>query len=334
MTNRVWLAWINVLLIAGVAGSALAQSAAPPRAAPSTRSSTRPVTTRPAASKPVAIRPLPAIGRATTLPAAVLKPLPETIEDLKALQQQVRDVVTAVSPTVVGLRVGGGLGSGVIITNDGYVLTAAHVSGSPGRNVVVILPDGKQVTGKSLGANNSMDAGLIQITDEGPLPGGKWPSAPMASSTMLKTGQWCVALGHPGGFRTGRTPPLRLGRVLELRANAVRTDCTLVGGDSGGPLFDLHGRVIGIHSRIGGSLAENLHVPVDVYRLGWTRLASAEEWGEAFWRRRSTPAQPASYLGVSIDPSAGNCLVLDVSDDSPAQPAGLLKGGAIRLFGT
>jgi serine protease Do len=201
----------------------------------------------------------------------------------------------------------------------------------------VILPDGKQVTGKSLGANNSMDAGLIQITDKGPLPGGKWPSAPMASSTMLKNGQWCVALGHPGGFRPNRTPPLRLGRVLELRANAIRTDCTLVGGDSGGPLFDLHGRVIGIHSRIGGSLAENLHVPIDIYRLGWTRLASAEEWGEAFWRGprgRSPPAQPTSYLGVQIDPAAGNCRVTEVFDDSPAKRAGMLPGDVIKLFDT
>jgi len=273
---------------------------------------------------------VPVIGPVTTLPQALLKPLPETIEDLRALQKQVRDVVTAVTPSVVGLRVGGGLGSGVIITDDGFVLTAAHVSGTPGKTVTVQLSDGRQVSGRTLGANNSMDAGLIQIIDAGPLPGGKWPAVPIGSSTMLKQGQWCVAMGHPGGYRTGRTPPLRLGRVLELRANAIRTDCTLVGGDSGGPLFDLHGRVIGIHSRIGGSLSDNLHVPVDAFRLGWTRLASGEEWGEAFWRPRRNAN--GSYLGVQVDPNAQNCRVADVSDDSPAKKAGMRSGDVIKMF--
>src|SRR6185295_19283905 len=114
------------------------------------------------------------------------------------------------------------------------------------------FPDGKQVKGKALGANTGTDSGLIKITDEG-----KYPYCEMGNSADLKKDQWCVAIGHPGGLKPNRTPPVRLGRINGLPGKAeadkvvwVTTECTLVGGDSGGPLFDMNGRVIGIHSRI------------------------------------------------------------------------------------
>src|SRR3954466_942030 len=104
----------------------------------------------------------------------------------------------------------------------------------------------------------------------------------MGISGALHKAQWCIALGHPGGFKLGRTAPLRLGRILDLRGTFITTDCTLVGGDSGGPLFDLDGKVIGIHSRIGASTLANIHVPVDTYTETWDRLAAAEAWGDRF----------------------------------------------------
>jgi serine protease Do len=345
MAHRSRLNAFILLTIGCLVCPAVAQIAPPATRSSATRpsaSTTRPVT-RPA-TRPAA-KPLPATGRPTTIPVGLLKPLPDSLEDLRALQKQVRDVVAKVSPTVVGLQIGGGQGSGVIITDDGFVLTAAHVSGTPGRNVTVFLSDGRRVAGKTMGANNEMDAGLIQITDKGPLPEGKWPTAALGTSSGLRPGQWCVAMGHPGGYRSGRTAPLRLGRILETRVNAVRTDCTLVGGDSGGPLFDMHGRVIGIHSRIGGTLSDNLHVPVDAFRNGWMRMASGEQWGEAFWqgRRRGGPGQTPptpkaapSYLGVEVArvDVAGKpqCRVDQVYAGSPARRAGLQAGDVIEKF--
>ena len=351
MAHRLRPNGLVVLLIGCLGWPAIAQVAPPP---PASRSSTTRPSTRPAAA---ATRSVPAIGRPATMPSAVNKPLPETVEDLRALQRQVREVVAKVSPTVVGLQIAGGQGSGVIITDDGFVLTAAHVSGTPGRNVTVFLSDGRRVSGKTMGAHNDMDAGLIQITDPGPLPDGKWPTAALGSSSGLRIGQWCLAMGHPGGFRNGRTAPLRLGRVLETRVNAIRTDCTLVGGDSGGPLFDLHGRVIGIHSRIGGSFSDNLHVPVDAFRNGWMRLASGEQWGEAFWQGRrgrggggggggggpgsggGTPAprSAGAYLGVEVarveEPGRPPlCRVDQVYAGSPARRAGFRAGDVIEKF--
>src|SRR5205807_1727365 len=97
-------------------------------------------------------------------------------------------------------------------------------------------------------------------------------------SADLKKGQWVITVGHPGGFRPDRSPPVRLGRVIESTKSLVRTDCTIVGGDSGGPLFDMTGKVVGIHSRIGAPLSANIHVPVDTYRDTWDRLVKGEVW--------------------------------------------------------
>src|SRR3954454_13544557 len=110
----------------------------------------------------------------------------------------------------------------------------------------------------------------------------------MGKSSALKKGQWCIATGHPGGYRPGRTPVVRLGRILEANAEALRTDCTLVGGDSGGPLFDMAGRASAIHSRIGGFITATIHVPVDTYRDTWDRLVKAEVWS----------GLDAPYMGV------------------------------------
>ena len=157
---------------------------------------------------------------------------PETIQDLKAMQERFRSLATKLVPCTVGLRVGGAQGSGVIISEDGYVLTAGHVSGQAGRTVTVILHNGKQLKGKTLGGDFELDAGLIKIEDKG-----EWSYAEMGKSKDLGRGQWCVSIGHPGGYRPERSAPVRVGRILDNRASGIRTDCMLVGGDSGGPLF-------------------------------------------------------------------------------------------------
>src|SRR5205807_4246056 len=123
---------------------------------------------------------------------------------------------------------------------------------------------------------------------------------------------WCVVTGHPGGFRPGRSPVVRVGRILELNLTSprayLRTDCTLVGGDSGGPLFDMHGRVIGIHSRIGGSITANLHVPVDTYRETWDRLVKGERWGGGIGRP-VRPTQGEPFFGFRLDPDNKACTI-------------------------
>jgi serine protease Do len=239
---------------------------------------------------------------------------PVSTQDLRSMQVHVKKVLQKVVPATVGIRLGMSAGSGVIIDAEGHVLTAGHVSGAPDRNCEVILPDGKVLKAKTLGQNTRIDSGLIKIIDK-PENGKTWPFVEMGDSSKLKNGQWCIAVGQPGGFRPGRTPVVRLGRIQTADKNLVVSDCTLVGGDSGGPLFDMEGRVIGIHSRIGPSIAANIHVPVNTYRDTWNRLIYGP-----------------GYIGVSFALGKNDLVVDEVSKDSPAEKAGLMKGDVVSAI--
>ena len=244
--------------------------------------------------------------------AVFTKAAPEGVDDLLKIEQHVQKLAEKVIPCTVGVQIGGVQGSGVIVNAEGYVLTAGHVSGEPGREATLILHDGRSVKGKTLGRNTSIDSGLIKITDKG-----KWPFAEMGSSKELKLGQWCLATGHPGGYQRGREPVVRLGRVVVSRDDVIRTDCTLVGGDSGGPLFDMNGRVIGIHSRISNRLSDNFHVPVQTYTKTWTYLAAAIAW------------PGSAIMGVSGEDAKDGCRVTEVMSENPAERAGLKTGDVI-----
>lgn len=251
---------------------------------------------------------------------------PASKDDLRGLEERLRQVAVAVLPCTVGVDLGGGSGSGVIVSEDGFVLTAGHVSGTPGRKVTIILQDGRRVPGRTLGANAGIDSGLIKIDGDG-----KWPHAEIGRSAGLAPGTWCVAAGHPGGFQPGRTAPIRVGRILANSPAAIATDCMLVGGDSGGPLFDAQARVIGIHSRIGDSVTDNVSVPVDTYRDTWARLAAGEAWGG--------PKQPGArkgdpFIGVSGDAAEAGVRLTAVAPGGPADKAGLQVDDVVRRFGT
>src|SRR5262249_54284471 len=155
----------------------------------------------------------------------------EGLEDLKALQAATKAVLKKTMPATVGLVIGQNAGSGVIVNEEGYILTAGHVSGEPGKDAIILLPDGTRLKGKTLGRNDGIDSGMIKITSKPP-KGGKWPHAEMGDSSKVKENQWVVAIGHPGGWRKGRTPVVRLGRVLRTDKSSIQTDCPLVGGDS------------------------------------------------------------------------------------------------------
>jgi serine protease Do len=251
--------------------------------------------------------------------------VPESLQELRALQEQVRGITKKVMPAVLNVRLGMSQGSGVIISPDGYVLTAGHISGTPGRDVYLTLADGRKVKGKTLGVNRRMNSGLIKISDEGP-----WPYVEMGKSGDIKKGQWCLAIGHPGGLKPGRPPVVRLGRILDFGPVLIRTDCTLVGGDSGGPLFDMSGKVLGIHGRIGSELTANMHVPVDTYRETWDKLKAGHAWGGG------TVGQPTKrndpYIGVQGDPEGANCKILEVVPGGPAEKAGIKANDVVLRF--
>ena len=246
-----------------------------------------------------------------------------TVQTLKTHESEVLQLVKSVMPATVCVRSarGGGSGSGVIVSKDGLILTAAHVTAAAGDNLKVIFPDGREVNAKSLGADRSRDAGMAQITDRG-----DYPFAEVGQSKSLQENELCVSLGHAGGFDRQRTPPVRLGRVLD-NGRWVVTDCTLIGGDSGGPLFDLKGRVIGIHSNIGSSLSQNNHVPIDVFHDGWDRLKSGDRWGGR------TQDLNRAVLGINLEGTqidGGGVRVRSVLPKSPADQAGVKAGDIVK----
>ncbi len=203
---------------------------------------------------------------------AFVRLTPKTAE-LPEMEATMRRIADQVVPCTVGIQVGHNVeGSGVVISENGYILTAAHVIGRPGRTVTIRFPDGTRVPAKTLGIHTEADGGLVKITTDG-----KWPFAPLVThEDFPKPGDWCLATGHPGGFQDDRTPPLRVGRIIDVARNTLRSDCTITGGDSGGPLFDMHGRVIGIHSRISEESTVNLHGPVLAYVEAWKHLKAGE----------------------------------------------------------
>ena len=246
-------------------------------------------------------------------------------KELQKLDRQIVALSKRAQPATVCLvaKNGRGSGSGVIVSEDGLVLTAAHVTSSMPGGVVVIFPDGTRRTGEILGADYDRDAAMVKITEEG-----KYPFVAMGESKGLKRNQWTVALGHSGGFDPMRKPPVRLGRVL-ANDGFVVTDTAVVGGDSGGPLFDVQGRVIGIHSNIGMTLSENRHVPIDVFRKQWEKLKNGKTSGRRF---NNTPEPVQSpdrpMLGVQLGDGEGGVMVTEVVPNSPAEKAGL-KGGDV-----
>jgi serine protease Do len=141
----------------------------------------------------------------------------------------------------------------------------------------------------------------------------------MGDLSQAHIGDWVLALGHPGGFDLKRSLVIRLGRIVRLAADALQTDCTISPGDSGGPLFDMYGRVIGIHSSISSSVAENFHVAITQYYDDWDRLINGS----------ALAYSPRVSIGaVAVDDVAG-CRLNAIDDDSPAFQAGLKVGDLV-----
>lgn len=263
------------------------------------------------------------------------------LEEIREIERSVQAVVEKTMESTVAISDGVGFGSGVIVSPEGLILTAGHVmgSGSTGREFEIIFPSGKVARARALGKNLNLDAGMIQLIDPGP-----WPFVEMSESDP-QISDWVVCLGHSGGYELGRKPPVRTGRVLGKRGEQIVTDAVLIGGDSGGPLFDLEGKLVAIHSSIGDTVAENRHVPISIYHTYWNRMQRGESWGklpELAGKRkkkkqpeRAAPAAPAAQrakLGVVVDKSANLAIVESVRDRSPAQRVGLLPGDVIRSF--
>lgn len=223
----------------------------------------------------------------------------------------------------VCIDLGEGSGSGVIVSEDGLVMTAAHVSTGVGKKLTVIMPDGKKLKAKSLGLRADTDAALVQILEEG-----KYPFVELNQTGAVALGDWVFSLGHSGGFDLERGAVLRLARLVRMAQNTIQSDGTLIGGDSGGPLFDMDGRLIGIHSRVGPQLPVNMHVPMSVFTESMEGMKASEFIGEGPFATQ--PVKGTGFLGIATEGVEGGLKVTKVGKNSPAEKAELKEGDLIR----
>jgi serine protease Do len=160
------------------------------------------------------------------------------------------------------------LGSGFIISSDGYILTNTHVVDDADQ-VTVRLQDRRTLTAKVIGSDPQYDIALLKVD-----AGGSLPSVSIGDSRSLKPGQWVLAIGSPFGFDYTVTQGIvsavgrNLGSQDQPYTSFIQTDVPINRGNSGGPLFDLQGRVVGVNSQIysntGGYLGVAFSIPIDV----------------------------------------------------------------------
>lgn len=163
--------------------------------------------------------------------------------------------------------------SAVVVSADGYILTAAHTV-EPGKTYKVFFTNGKEAIARALGkievkeTPGAPDMGMMKIVTPG-----KWPYAQMGQSDQLKADELALSISYPESLNQP-LPSLRVGKIAEQKNEYgfIRSTCKMEPGDSGGPLFDGKGMVIGLHSAIDVAEDMNFEVPVDLYRKYWTAL--------------------------------------------------------------
>ena len=253
---------------------------------PAQWSGLRPENRLPTDTPPFRQCPNPLPARRADLPTAFTLNAPISLADLRSIERHVKALAARVSPAVVAVEVGNGSGSGVVISADGLVLTAGHVCGGPDRNVRFTFPDGKTARGKTLGGTTRATPGSCGSPTGAPGPMRPWVIWRRRGS---ETGCWRWAI--PGALTCGDRWWCGWGASSGSTPGALQTDCTISPGDSGGPLLDMHGRVIGIHSAISTSLAENFHVAVTEFYDNWDLLAKGDQ------RRRTGLGAPGLCRG-------------------------------------
>jgi serine protease Do len=226
-----------------------------------------------------------------------------------------------------------GVGSGFIVSSDGYVLTNAHVV-ADASEVTVTLTDRREFAAKVIGIDKASDVALIKIAATG------LPTVRFGDPSKLRPGQWAIAIGSPFGFENSVTAgvisalgrPLNDGSQQTSYVTFIQTDAAVNPGNSGGPLFNIDGEVIGINSQIysrtGGYMGVSFAIPID---LALNVKEQLQKNGKVVRSRIGVSVQDIrQQLALSFGLSAPHgALISGVDPAGPSEKAGLKAGDVI-----
>ena len=222
-----------------------------------------------------------------------------------------------------------GTGSGIIFDSRGYILTNNHVVQGAGR-IRVLLLDGREYFGETVGTDPRTDLAVVRIHPKGaPLP-----VAHLGDSDQLRKGQWAIAIGHPFGLERTVTVGVvsgigRSGMGITHYENFIQTDAAISPGNSGGPLINLDGEVIGINTAVlvrGGGIG--FAIPINMARQVAESLIADGRVVRGFLGVLIQSVTP-EIAGKFHAPEPRGALVGDVLEDGPAAQAGIQQGDVI-----
>ena len=225
-----------------------------------------------------------------------------------------------------------GLGSGVIVTPDGYIMTNNHVVGNADE-IHVTLMDKREFTAKVVGKDPKTDLALIKIDTSEALP-----YASLGNSNKAEVGDWVLAIGSPFGFNLTVTSGIISAKGRALGGNYdnfIQTDASINPGNSGGPLFDTQGQVIGINTAIYSSTGSNagigFAIPIDLAKNVMDQLRNHGRVIRGWLGVEIQEVTPALAKSFGLPQPIG-ALVAGVDKTGPASKAGVQRGDIIVKF--
>jgi serine protease Do len=264
----------------------------------------------------------PAAAKATTHPNDPRPSLAPMIERVSTAVVSVHAHGKPVGPGgLFGQQKGEASGSGFVLESDGIVVTNHHVVDGADR-LEVRLQDGREFDAKSLGTDPATDLAVLQLEGASGLP-----TVELGSSSDLRVGDWVVAIGSPMGLEHSASVGILSGRGrgnLGLYADSyldfLQTDADIAPGSSGGPLFDLDGRVVGINTAVGAGSGPGFAIPVDQAKAIVPQLRDQGEVVRGWLGAASAPQE---------SDAPGGAVIGKVYAKTPASDAGLRPGDVV-----
>jgi len=225
------------------------------------------------------------------------------------------------------------LGSGFIIDSDGIVITNNHVI-EEADEIVVILSDGTELDAELVGRDPKTDLAVLQVESDSPLPAVK-----LGDSDAIRVGDWVMAIGNPFGLGGTVTAGIVSARNRDINSGPyddfIQTDASINRGNSGGPLFNMDGDVVGVNTAIispsGGSIGIGFSIPTSIAKGVISQLREFGETRRGWLGVRIQAVTPDIAESMEMSEPSG-ALVAGVDEDGPAKKAGIEMGDVIVKF--